>query len=107
MPPECSFLSLSKIFISKFFVSNLADKGISFHSILALPISVVTILLSNIFDFKFPFKVVKIISLFFVSSKINFATHLVPFPQAPDSPPSELKNIKLGLLDSRRSINYY
>ena len=78
VPPECSLLFESIILIFKFFVSSFSDKGISFHCNLALPISVVTMFLSNIFDSKFPFEVDKMIFSDFVSSEINFATHLVP-----------------------------
>jgi len=77
-------------------VLNSSDKGISFHFVFALPISVVTRLFPNILDFKFPDRVVKIIVLLSFSFEIKSATHLVPLPQAPDSPPSELKNFKLA-----------
>ena len=90
VPPECSLLSLSIILIFKFFVFNFSDKGISFHSVLALPISVVTMLFPKISDFKFPDIVFKTIFLLLRSFDIKSATHLVPLPQAPDSPPSEL-----------------
>ena len=79
-------------------VSNSLDRGISFHLVFAIPISVVTRLFSNISDFKLPDGVVKIIVLLSFSLEIKSATHLVPLPHAPDSPPSELKNFKLALV---------
>ena len=86
--------------------SKILDKNIVTTEIgKALPISVVTMFLSNIFDSKFPFEVDKMMFSDFVSSEINFATHLVPFPHAPDSPPSELKNFKFASLDLLDSIN--
>jgi len=49
--------------------------------------------------------VVKIIVLLFFSFEIKSATHLVPLPHAPDSPPSELKNFKLASDELFFSIN--
>ena len=71
--------------IFKFFVFSSLERGISFHLIFALPISVVTKLFSNISDFKFPDRVVRIIVLLPFSFEIKSATHLVPLPHAPDS----------------------
>ena len=73
--------------------------------IFAFPISVVTRLFSNISDFKFPDRVPKIIFLLFFSFEIKSATHLVPLPHAPDSPPSELKNFKRASVALSVSIN--
>ena len=42
--------------------------------------------------------------LIFFSFEIKSATHLVPFPHAPDSPPSELKNLKLASAELSDSI---
>ena len=84
---------------------NSLDKGISFHLVFALPISVVTRLFPNILDFKFPDRVFKIIFLLPLSLEIKSATHLVPLPHAPDSPPSELKNFKRPSEVSSFSIN--
>ena len=95
----------SIILIFKFFVSISFDKGISSHFNFAFPISVVTIFFSKISDFSFPDSVFKIIDLLFFSFEIKFATHLVPFPHAPDSPPSELKNFKFASAELSVSIN--
>ena len=62
--------------------------------VFAFPISVVTRLFLNISDFKLPDRVVKIIVLLPFSFEIKSATHLVPLPHAPDSPPSALKNFR-------------
>ena len=79
-----SLLFLSRILIFKFFVFSFSDKGISFHSVLAKPISVVTIFSPKISDFKIPDNVLNFIVLLFFSFEIKSATHLVPFPHAPD-----------------------
>ena len=57
---------------------------------MAFPRFVSTILSSNIFEINFPEAVSRLIIFSLLSSDNNFATHLVPFPQAPETPPSEL-----------------
>jgi len=47
-------------------------------------------LFPKISDFKFPDIVFKTTLLLLLSFEIKSATHLVPLPHAPDSPPSEL-----------------
>ena len=96
---------MSLILILRLSVFNSLDRGISFHLVFASPISVVTKLFPNISDFKFPDRVVKIIFFLPFSFEIKSATHLVPFPHAPDSPPSELKNFKRASAVLSFSIN--
>jgi hypothetical protein len=83
-------LFLSIILIFKFFVSRFLFNGISFQLVFGIPISVSTKLLSRIFDFSAPEEVQSIISLSLFSFDIRSATHLVPFPHAPEILPSEL-----------------
>jgi hypothetical protein len=71
-------------------VSSFLERGISFHSVLPFPISVETSLFPNISDFKSPDCVVKVINDLLFSFDNKSATHLVPFPHAPEVPPSEL-----------------
>jgi hypothetical protein len=65
----------------------------------------VTKLFPNISDFKFPDRVVRVIFFLSFSFEIKSATHLVPLPHAPDSPPSELKNFKRASALFHFSIN--
>ena len=58
---------MSLILIFRLRVFNSSERGISFHLTFAFPISVVTKLLFNISDFKFPDRVDKIIVLLFFS----------------------------------------
>ena len=90
VPPICSILFLFKILILRFLVSKFSLNGISFHFTLGMPISVSTELFSKIFDFKTPEEVKTVIFFWFFSLDKKLATHLVPFPQAPDVLPSEL-----------------
>jgi hypothetical protein len=55
-----------------------------------MPISVFTKLFPRIFDFSKPEDVQTVISCLPLSFDRKSATHLVPFPQAPDILPSEL-----------------
>jgi hypothetical protein len=64
--------------------------GISFQLVFGIPISVSTKLLPKICDFNAPEEVQSIISLSLFSFDKRSATHLVPFPQAPEILPSEL-----------------
>ena len=96
---------MSLILIFRLRVFNSSERGISFHLTFAFPISVVTKLLFSISDFKLPDRVVKIIVLLPFSFEIKSATHLVPLPHAPDSPPSELKNFKRASAVLSFSIN--
>ena len=64
--------------------------GISSQLVFGTPISVSTKLLPKIFDLSVPDDVQSIISLSLLSFDKNSATHLVPFPQAPEILPSEL-----------------
>ena len=61
---------MSLISITKLFVFNSLDKGISSHFVFATPISVETIFSPTIFDFKLPDKVVKIISFLLLSTAL-------------------------------------
>ena len=90
MPPINSELFLSKILIFKFLVSRSLLNGISFQLVFGIPISVSTKLLPKIFDFSDPVDVQSTISLSPFSLDNKSATHLVPFPQAPEILPSEL-----------------
>ena len=83
-------LFLLIILIFKFFVSRFLFNGISFQLVFGIPISVSTKLLPRIFDFSAPEEVQSIISLSLFSFDIRSATHLVPFPHAPEILPSEL-----------------
>jgi len=69
---------------------NSLFNGISFQLVFGTPISVSTKLLPKIFDFNAPEDVQSIISLSLFSFDNKSATHLVPFPQAPEILPSEL-----------------
>ena len=90
VPPICLVLFLSKISIFKFCVSCCSLKGISCQLTFGTPISVSTKLLSKIYDFREPEAVKSVISFLPLSFDRRSATHLVPFPQAPDALPSEL-----------------
>ena len=71
-------------------VSRFLLNGISFQFVFGIPTSVSTKLLPKIFDFKIPEEVQIVISFLLFSFDKKSATHLVPFPQAPDGLPSEL-----------------
>ena len=90
MPPKCSLLSLLRILMLRFFVFKSSANGISFHLVFEIPISVSTRLSSQIFDFKIPPEVQRIISFLLFSFASKAATHLVPLPQAPETLASEL-----------------
>ena len=83
-------LFLLTILMFKFFVSKFLINGISSQLVFGIPISVSTKLSSKIFDFNSPEEVQSIISLSLFSFDKRSATHLVPFPQAPETLPSEL-----------------
>ena len=83
-------LFLLTILMFKFFVSKFLFNGISFQFVFGTPISVSTKLLSKICDFNAPEEVQSIISLSLFSFDKRSATHLVPFPHAPEILPSEL-----------------
>jgi hypothetical protein len=68
--------------------------GISLQWVLETPISVSTKLSPKILDFSVPPEVQRIISFLSFSFDNKLATHLVPFPQASEILPSELKNSK-------------
>ena len=65
-------------------------RGISCQFNFGIPISVSTKLFPKIFDFSEPEVVKSVISFLPLSFDRRSATHLVPFPQAPDTLPSEL-----------------
>ena len=83
-------LFLLTILIFKFFVSKFLFKGISSQLVFGIPISVSTKLSPKICDFNTPEEVRSVISLSLFSFDKRSATHLVPFPHAPEMLPSEL-----------------
>ena len=76
--------------IFKFLVFISLIKGILYHSKEGIPILVSTKFSFSISECKFPDDVSKFISSFPYSFDKSLATHLVPFPQAPEMVPSEL-----------------
>ena len=97
MPPMCSLLFLSKIFNLRFLVFKFSLKGISSQLVFGIPILVSTKLLFKIFDFIMPEEVDNVISFLLFCFESRSATHLDPFPHAPDKLPSELKILNLHL----------
>jgi hypothetical protein len=91
VPPICDLLSLSRISICKFFVFTFFESGISFQLVFPNPIPVSTRFFPSISDLSSPADVTKEILFLPFSFDKRSATHLVPFPHAPDALPSELK----------------
>ena len=77
-----------------FFVSIFSLRGIWSQLVFGFPMFVWIKLFFNIFDSNFPEEVSTVIKFFELSFDNKLATHLVPFPHAAESEPSEFLKVR-------------